>query len=185
MKSNRFKSIIKTISCTAAAGLAYAAVIVDDDGIGFVGKGDVQEFFGWNNAQLQAAADDVQFRMSSSSETITEYTWTCDRDAGPQTQERATSATITTSTAGILNSVARVRKQVTGFNLNGFDQGQVAETINTKTTGYALYSCPAGWTAINKAEGESVTEIIGEGLEVSGDGGANWYPLPITPLEEI
>jgi hypothetical protein len=41
--------------CLATAGAAFAAITFNpDDGTGFVGKGDVQEAFGWNNHALQA-----------------------------------------------------------------------------------------------------------------------------------
>lgn len=183
MKTKSIKTIIGISACIAAAGLAYAAVTIDDDGVGFVGKGDVQDVFGWNNAQLQAAADDVQFRFNQSSVTTTGYSWTCDRDAGPQTQERARTVTTTTSSYGVLSSAARVKKQVTGFNLNGYD-GDVETEETTESNGQPLWSCPTGWTAIDMVT-ETETEILGEGLEVSGDGGATWYPLPITPVEEL
>ena len=63
MKSRLMGSVIPTLSSVLVAGLAYAAVTFDPTtGQGFVGKGDVQYTFDWNNAQLQANADDVGFR---------------------------------------------------------------------------------------------------------------------------
>lgn len=53
----------KTLVALAAATLAtvaIAAVTFDPvTGTGFVGKGDVQTAFGWNNQQLQQNADGV------------------------------------------------------------------------------------------------------------------------------
>ena len=55
-----------------AVSVAGAAVILNDDpatgefnGTGFVGKGDVQTPFGWNNKALQNNAAGVTFKWSS------------------------------------------------------------------------------------------------------------------------
>jgi hypothetical protein len=154
---------------------ASAAVTFDAaTGTGFVGKGDVQFTFGWNNKQLQDNAAKVSFRVSSTEET--EHTWTCDRDAGPQTQER--SRTVTTTIQGIVTTVGRERNQITGFILNGYN-GDPTETVETE--GPALLSCPTGWSAIDHVE---TTTTAPGGFEVTGDSGANWTALlekPIVP----
>jgi hypothetical protein len=60
------------------AGAVFAAVTFDPEtGTGFVGKGDVQTAFGWNNKQLQDNAGLVQFRATTTSET----TWTCIKES--------------------------------------------------------------------------------------------------------
>jgi hypothetical protein len=182
MKTNYMKSVIGIGACIAAAGLAYAAVTIDDDGFGFVGKGDVQNIFGWNNNELQANADNVQFRLTEESVTTTEASWTCDRDGGDQTQERSRTTTTTTTTTGVLSSTARVRNQITGFNLNGYSSSD--SSTDSETEGPPLGSCPTFWTAGPVVE-ETFTETFGEGLQVSGDGGVTWYPLEITPPEEL
>jgi hypothetical protein len=134
----------------AIAGGAIGAVTFNPDtGTGFVGKGDVQLALGYNNAQLQANASSLQFTVSSVEET----TWTCDRDAGPQTQERHRTTTI----QGVLDSVARERNQVTGFILNGYGSSQVGHD------GPPLGSCPTGWTAV-----DFQTNTSGGGLSVNG-----------------
>jgi len=133
---------------TAVAALlavtAFASVTFDPTtGAGFVGKGDVQLVLGMNNAQVQNTP--VSFTYSSSSTTVTSYTWTCDRDAGPQTQERANVTTATNSTQGIVSSVARVRNQITGFNLLGWN-GAPTITSTTEHEGPQIGSCPTNWT---------------------------------------
>lgn len=149
--------------CLAMVGVAFAAVIVDDDGFGFVGKGDVQLVFTWNNKQLQDNAEDVQFRVSS----ITETSWICTNSNNEHTQERSRTTTL----AGLVDSVARVKNQITGFNLNGFDDEEMTST----TDGPPLNSCPSGpWTLTTPA-GEPVP-VEGSGVEVSIDGDA-WFPL--------
>jgi hypothetical protein len=119
-----------------ASTAAIAAVTFDPaTGTGFVGKGDVQLAFGWNNKALQDNASSVSF----SATTVSDQTWVCDRDAGPQTQERAR----TTTTQGVVSNIARDnKKQITGFNLTGY-----SGTPSTSSEGPALGSCPTGWTA--------------------------------------
>lgn len=132
----------------AAGSIAGAAVTFDAaTGTGFVGKGDVQLALGLNNKQLQEGADSLVFTVEST--TVTETTWTCDRDAGPQTQERAN--TETTTTQGVASSVARVKNQITGFSLSGYVGDP--ET-SSETDGPQVGSCPTGWTAINLVEGQ-------------------------------
>jgi hypothetical protein len=153
----------------AVSAVVTAAVIFDAaTGTGFVGKGDVQLVYGWNNGALQQNAAAVQFRASSS--TVTESTWTCDRDAGPQTQERAN--TTTTTTEGIVSSIARERNQITGFILNGYDG---TPQVTEEKEGPEVGSCPSMWTAIDLVVGDPVP-LPGGGLQVSIDG-TDWFSL--------
>jgi len=147
-------------SVALVATSASAAVTFDPTtGAGFVGKGDVQLALGFNNKQLQDNAASLAFTYSVTS--VTEATWTCDRDAGPQTQERAN--TTTTTTQGIVSTIARERNQITGFNLLGFS-GSPSET--SETDGPAVGSCPTLWTAIDLVEGDPV--VTDGGLFVNG-----------------
>jgi hypothetical protein len=176
-------NIRKTLT-TVGAGLAVlvlavttvsAAVTFDaGTGEGFVGKGDVQLVYGWNNKDLQDNATDVEFRVNSVSET----TWTCTKpQPTPNDPEKVIvqNKETTTSTHGLLESVARTNSKgkdgsVTGFNLERWD-GDLSITIE----GDAVGTCPAnpsGFTYDNNAE----TTEIGGGLEVSIDG-TNWNPL--------
>jgi hypothetical protein len=83
----------------------------------------------------------------------------------------------------VLSSVARVRKQVTGFNLNGF--GEDSDTTTVTDGAGNLFGCPQG-AAFNQVTGPIVEgETTDEGLEFSSDGGENWQPLSFTPLEEL
>lgn len=138
---------------------AFAAVTFDETtGAGFVGKGDVQYTLGLNNAQVQAAT--LVFTYASTTETVTE--WTCDRDAGPQTQER--SSTVTSSTQGVVSAVARVKNQITGYTLSGFVGTPTTAVV--ATDGPAPLSCPSGWTAINAST--STSPVGDAGLLVNG-----------------
>lgn len=128
-----------TITMALAALLVMALAVpafaytLNADGTGFVGKGEVQTAFGWNNPTLQRNAQGVSFEAV----TVTERSWVCDRDAGPQIQERER----TTTTTSVLDEETRDRNQVTGFNLLGFDSS------TSTTDGPAPGSCPTGWTA--------------------------------------
>ncbi len=162
---------MKTISAFALITIlftvAFAAINVDDQGIGFVGKGDVQLAFGWNNAALQANADNVSFRLDSESSTVTEVSWTCQRFNSQGTeflQERARTTTTETSSGGLIDTVARVRNQITGFNLNGYAENSYSSSSNSETDGPPLNSCPAGpsgWTLLVPAGDPTVVSNTG------------------------
>ena len=143
----------------ASTGANAAVTFNPATGTGFVGKGDVQLALGLNNAQLQAQAGSLAFTYTNTSSTAT--TWTCDRDAGPQTQERANITT--TTTQGVVSSIARVKNQITGFNLSGYSG---TPTESSEHEGPAVGSCPTGWTAIDLVEEDPV--VIESGLFVNG-----------------
>jgi hypothetical protein len=135
-----------------------AAVTFDPaTGTGFVGKGDVQTALILNNAQMQNTA--VVFTYNATS--VSEATWTCDRDAGPQTQERANITT--TTTQAVASSIARVKNQITGYNLTGYSSDPI---VSEEVEGPAVGSCPTGWTAIDLVVGDPVP--TGGGLYVNG-----------------
>lgn len=122
----------------------------------------MQLAYGWNNSQLQSNASGLDFSYSETE--VAETTWTCDRDAGPQTQERAN--TTTTTTQGVVDVVERDNKrQVTGFTLTGFAGGA---TTTSSHEGPAVGSCPTYWTAINVVAGDPV--VTESGLYVIHNG---------------
>ncbi|CAN5765685.1 hypothetical protein BH23CHL7_BH23CHL7_05020 [soil metagenome] len=153
--------VLSVAALSLVATGAMAAVTFDPaDGTGFVGKGDVQLALGYNNKQLQNNANDLQFAVESQTET--EASWTCDRDAGPQTNER--NNTITTTTQGLLEHVERDnKKQITGFRLTGYDGNP---EIDEERDGPATGACPTGWTATDLVVGDPVE--LGSGLTVNG-----------------
>ena len=164
------KSVLAAVAmmaCLATGSMASAAWNVDDDGIGFVGKGDVQIAFGWNNQALQFSAEYVQFQISS--ETVSEVSWICTKD-NENTQERARTTTETKQ--GVLDSIARLKNQITGFNLTGFDGDP---TSSSETDGPELNTCPSKWELTTPAGDPEVISSTG-GLQVSNDG-YNWIDL--------
>jgi hypothetical protein len=155
-------AIAATIVLTVGA---LAAVDVDfETGEGFVGKGDVQTALGWNNPTLQRDADDLRFRINSVQET----TWLCYHTENPNAadQERSTEVSI----QGVLSHTERLRNQITGFGIDGFDGDPIIDT-----DGGAVNSCPNP----NRAylEGSTETGDPSGGLQVSGDGGTTWVDL--------
>ncbi len=86
-------------------------------GTGFVGKGDVQNAFGWNNNLLQRNASGVGFKYLATDEYDAVCTWTTGTPPHEQTHHVSH-----TETAALNSTIAydpRVRSQITGFNLNG------------------------------------------------------------------
>src|SRR5918999_3996182 len=134
---------------------AYAAVTFDPTtGQGFVGKGDVQLAFGWNNKQLQTNAAGVSFEFESVA--VTEVSWVCTNDRNENIQER--ERTTTTTTTDVVNSIARERNQITGFNLLGFDEESSTESSTTE--GPPVNSCPSGPWRLTSPAGDP--EVISE-----------------------
>jgi hypothetical protein len=166
------------VALVLALGLTtagYAAVVVDEQGVGFVGKGDIQDLFGWNNAQLQSNAAGLTFFFSTS---VT-ASWECEWWTGPE--KNRTHHVIEISTvAEIAQSVAfdgRANKkgQITGFNLNGF-----GDTVTTGDAG-AIGTCAGNKTPV---EGSLVTTIVDAGtLYVEFAGARFALPLPIDQAE--
>jgi hypothetical protein len=138
-------------------------------GTGFVGKGDVQLAFGWNNATTQQNAADVDFRAVSTA--VTEVSWICTNSNNENTQER--ERTTTTSIAGVVDGVTRDRRQVTGFNLTGYDGTPV---IGAPTTdGPPANSCPSGPWSLTTPAGDPTLLSSSSVLEAGYLG--EWRPL--------
>jgi len=134
------------VAMLVASTAAIAAVQFDPTtGTGFVGKGDVQLAFGWNNKQLQTNAKDVTFSYNATDT----YDVTIEFDSGnPDKPKTITHHTVTQDKAtNVSSSVAfdpRVKNQITGFNLTGLG--------STTTTGDQIPavgdSCPNGFNCV-------------------------------------
>lgn len=110
------------------AALAFASVAValttfnPSTGTGFVGKGDVQTPWSWNNNTLQNHAGSVSFNYQEINDTA--YYVTCEWDTGTihvvhhtQTTNHALSDTVAYDVSSATRN--NPRGNVTGFNLNG------------------------------------------------------------------
>jgi hypothetical protein len=155
----------------ATSAAVMAAVTFDAaTGTGFVGKGDVQLVFGWNNKQLQDNADSVQFQATS--EVVTEVSWICTNSNNQNIQARERTTTI--SVQGLVEHATRDRNQITGFNIVGYDGEPVEGTPTTE--GPAIDSCPSGPWTLTMPAGDAV--LVGQtgGLQVSTNG-TDWFDI--------
>ncbi|WP_059171716.1 hypothetical protein [Bacillus sp. FJAT-27445] len=120
------KKILSSLAAGALAigllaGSAFAAVTIDPQtGAGFVGKGDVQTAMGWNNADLQKNADSLKFTYSTKETYVVTVTWV----TGEGTRGEKTHCVEHERTSSINSSIGfdpRTKKQITGFDLNNFN----------------------------------------------------------------
>jgi hypothetical protein len=139
----KLKSLLGTGALTGALALAaLGGPAVAQVGPGFVGKGDVQTAFGWNNATLQNNADDVAFALTE----IETWEQTCQsitpNPPGPPTftvtGERQRSQSVSSSVTR--DARLNPKRNVTGFTLTG-----VGETVRGAMS---VDGCPAGSTPV-------------------------------------
>jgi len=135
-----------------AATTAWAAVTFNPaDGTGFVGKGDLQLAFGWNNAQAQSSVGSVTYRYDGTEVYTAVCTWT----TGEGTRGEQTHNVSHTKSAGISGTVlfdARKNSQgqITGVMLNGY-YGQVTELGTAPVVGDPCPGNPGTdgvWTSV-------------------------------------
>ncbi|MFC4426185.1 hypothetical protein [Deinococcus navajonensis] len=143
-------------------------------GTGFVGKGDVQLAFGWNNQALQKNASGVTFTYNATESYKFDCTFTLivgrDRVQEPQTVTRGRSAGVNAT----ISYDARVKNQITGFNLNGFN-GLTTEGDVPVDGGF----CPGGPLQDGVISNVTLTSSTG-GLYVNYGGTA--VAMPNTPV---
>jgi hypothetical protein len=142
------------------------AIINHGDGSYFVGKGDVQTFFGWNNQALQRNATYIDFQYSLGETT----TWTCTRTwvTGPENNQTEHEViherNNSTTTQGLFTTLGRDISD----GLNGPNTGFVLTQDGDPTTvtdGPAVGTCPAdpsGFVYDNNAQ----TISTGSGLQI-------------------
>lgn len=114
------KGFLATLSLAAVATAALATVTFDSaTGTGFVGKGDVQLAFGWNNAQLQANASGLSFTYMAVETYDAECYWETTTGKGKVVVHDITVPRHSSVSATVTYQ-ARARNQINGFNLTGF-----------------------------------------------------------------
>ncbi|HEY4556119.1 MAG TPA: hypothetical protein VIG68_06765 [Lysobacter sp.] len=177
--------MIKRASIAAAAALlvsasAFAAVTFDPaTGTGFVGKGDVQLAFGWNNATLQRNAGKVTFTYA----TEATYAVTCEWNTytnGNKNREAKTvphkvTEGLSVASRANFDSSARSNKQgdVTGFQLLGFTSiapsGGTVPAVGDMTYCNANGMGPLANPNTDSHDGSVVTAVgLVEGSEATG-----------------
>jgi hypothetical protein len=147
------KTILASLAAVAlAASTVFATVTFDPNtGTGFVGKGDVQLAFGWNNAALQTNAAGVTFTYN----VTNSYTAVCTWVTGEGTRGEQTHNVNHTKASSLVGNVivdARTRTQITGFNLTGWMGDEPTETGETPVEGGACPGNPGTdgvWTSVS------------------------------------
>jgi hypothetical protein len=118
MRKVAFFGAIAAVAVVTTA--LYAEVIFDPGtGEGFVGKGDVQLQFGWNNKAIQDRHESITFEYDD----VVTYEVECEWYTGPD--HNRTKHTLTRErTSGVLGELAsesRRTGQWTGWHLLGFE----------------------------------------------------------------
>jgi hypothetical protein len=172
------KLVVSSVSSLLAilmiATAVFAAATFDlATGTGFVGKGDVQQIYTWNNKELNANANNVQFRYSSVE--VTEVSWECTNSNNQKVQER--ERTTTSSIQGVVTHIARDnKKQITGFNLTDYS---ASGSDSSTSEGPVVNNCQNAWTLTSPAGEPEVKSSTG-GLQVSING-TTWSDVPTAP----
>lgn len=174
-----FRSIT-TVAASAAlvlGGAGAAGAYTGDPintGTGFVGKGEVQTPWGWNNARLQSNASGVTFTVESDVDYSAVCMWVTGEGTRGEKEHRITRNRSTSVDKEVLRELrTNPKSAVTGFNLLGF--GAVNET------GTAL---PVeGEPCIGEGTGatwETVTELGSSGAALF----AHYSGLPSIQLQD-
>lgn len=155
------KMILASLVAAAFLGqamVAQAAVVYEPGAGGFVGKGDVQVAFGWNNKQLQDNASKVTFTYDSTDV----YEGTCTWEAGKSGNVQTKSRTISLGVDGSVAVEARKNSQgqITGFSLGGFSEGEGSEIGSVPKAG-ELCDMAEGNGAVWSTDPIRVTEAMG------------------------
>jgi hypothetical protein len=126
-------------STTAFADVTFNS----QSGMGFVGKGDVQSAFGWNNAELQQNYTNVTFTFM----TEVTYSATCTSGTGQETVQITDQ--IEADVTRYVDFTARMRKQVTGFILIGYMAIVLGENTPILNAPCTANGSPGVWTDVD------------------------------------
>ena len=120
------KQLLASLAATGLMfGLAGSASAYTGDpintGKGFVGKGEVQTPWGWNNATLQKNAKDVSFTVEAEDRYEYDCVWTTGEGTKGQKTHNVTQKRSTSVDKAVVYEVRNNPKSaVTGFNLLDF-----------------------------------------------------------------
>ena len=179
----------------AVAGTASASVTFDPTtGTGFVGKGDIQTPFNWNDSKLQTYASGVTFKYSSIEDDAYAVTceWDTESNGGGKDHTTEIKHHIANQDASVTSSVAYDTKpglrknpndKVTGFNL--LDKTNVTETASgddIPTVGDACLGNGQGTIDPTITHVELLSSIKTETLTAFGPGGLSTIVWPAAPV---
>jgi len=160
-KMNRKVIGFGIILATLLAPIAVNAMVTFDPltGKGFVGKGDVQTAFGWNNAALQKNAELVTFTyVTTDTYTVTEVWATGNMEKPTSINSHEITKTKILGISGAPNYDLRKvngQKQWTGFILTGYNGDPRVTGGELPTPDTIVYI--STWTYIDK---EGVTQTV-------------------------
>jgi hypothetical protein len=173
----KFIIIGAALAALVVPSVANASVAVEN-GVGTVGKGDVQSALKWNNKAFDDGALSLKF-TASAEKVIADYKMSCfngntgaiDAEVSHTIIYQAGAATVTNTP--IYN--AGNGKQITGFKLTGQASGFTAKGGNMLRT----VPCPVGsFSYMNLGQGDLFGKtLVTGGLKVNG------VELPNTPVE--
>jgi hypothetical protein len=151
---------------------ASAAVTVDDNGQGFIGKGDVQQAYGWNDRVVTEKAETLSFRAQI--KTVENWEWECFNSNNER--ESARTSVETTMTRGLVSATARSKngKLLTGFNVTGWGGDKTQTGISDPEPG----TCPGNQTLVvdSLEKVSETTKLVN--VKASDNGGA-WVDLQL------
>jgi hypothetical protein len=176
--------IAASIAALAVPTAAMASVAVDSNGVGTVGKGDVQDALGLaNDAAMQdlfkSQPNGAAIKFTTSYDMLADNTLNCVRFGGPgepvfvptgSTFHRIFSTPVTQAVKVTANTNA-AGKLTNGWNLNGFD-GPI--TYGPSTIVFEG-TCPSGSYEMSTVN-QVFTDSPRSGLKVNG------VDLPNTPI---
>lgn len=148
--------LVALVALAMTATAAFAAVTFDSaTGKGFVGKGDIQVPWGWNDKQLQTNAGGVTFSYDATEN----YEAVCTFVTGEGTRGEKTHNVARESSTAVNSQVAyenrtNPKSKITGFNLTGL--GQTTESGVVPVVGGACDGGPNGgsWTSVELVSSE-------------------------------
>ena len=168
---------IAALVALAVPTAALASVAVDANGNGYVGKGDVQSAFKWNNADFDQFAAGLTFSTGTVT-TVYNNSWIC-LDGSTYNQPRTQVLAQTLQATPVKSSNG---KQITGWDLTNVgstkvlsDTGVPAVCPGSYVNILASYFSPAG-LAVNTPASTTITPGV---LQVTGNGVTK--ELPNTP----
>ena len=158
---------ISALAITGAVAATASANVAVDNGVGSVGKGDVQSALKWNNSDYDKGVSTLKF--SAGTQVLgTETRWQC--SGGEQSQTSLVTQKRTVRATQVLSSNG---KQITGWNLTGFGFQYVSGGYSGAP--YVGY-CPAGESFGGFLPNVFTTDVTDGGLKVNG------VDLPNTPV---
>ena len=124
MKLSIQRAVLGVALALASTAALAEVVFYPETGTGFVGKGDVQDAFGWNDAGLQLRATGVTFTFGYTAQYAAVCTWTTGEGTRGENTHHVTHKEEMEVASNVIVALRRnPQSMVTGFNLTGFGDG--------------------------------------------------------------